>query len=228
MAEQAQPEESDELTREELQDLVIVERVQSVPEAGFLVALLEDEGIPAIIHGASLSGMTLAEFFAPEVRVPRALLEQAKEVIAADRAKARERGVEDAFTEQKIQEELSDKREDTDMAEMNRLNTESAVPRNEQLAAFIAKWLVEGTNPVRMCQYLAVAGLSREEAEALIRNVKEKRQDLMDQAFNNQVMAGLGLALVGGALIFIGPFGYGIGLLIAGVGIAAHAYSAKS
>ena len=227
MPESNEPTEPLELSREDMQDLVMVERFKTVPEAGFLVALLEDEGIPAVIHGASLSGMTLNEFFAPEVRVPRALLEQAREVIAKDREQARERGVEDAFTEEKIEEELLDPRPDPDMDEMSRLSTEAADPRREKLQVFIAKWLVEGVSSVRMSQYLAVAGLSREEADALIQTVKEKRQDLLEDAFNNRIMLGIGIALIGGALIFVGGLGYGIALIIAGVAIAVSAYTAS-
>jgi len=221
------PGDAQEITPAELQDLVLLERTGSVPEAGFLVSLLEDEGIPAVVHGASLSGLAASEWIRPEVKVPRVFLDEAKAIIAKGRDTARARGIEDAFSEEKIDEEMSDERVDPEMTEMQQLKDEPKNVRDEKLAAKVAKWTVEGINPVRVAQYLAVAGLSLDEAADLVKTVRTDRKDLMDDALNGRVMLGLGIALIGVGLCFV-MFGYGLALIIAGIAIAFQAFTAPS
>jgi hypothetical protein len=222
-----QPEDLQDLTPAELQDLVLLERTGSVPEAGFLVSLLEDEGIPAVIHGESLSGLTAGEWSLPEVRVPRVLLDEAKAIIVKGRDAARTRGIEDAFSEEKIEEEVTDHRTDPEMVEMQLLSQDTPAVRDELLAAKIAKWTVEGINPVRVAQYLAVAGLSLDEAAVLVKTVRTERKDLMDEALNGRVLLGLGLAAIG---VCVGVFalGYGVALIVAGLAISLQAYSSPA
>jgi hypothetical protein len=221
------PDGEQDISPAELQDLVLLERTGSVPEAGFLVSLLEDEGIPAVIHGESLSGLTAGEWSRPEVRVPRVLLDEAKAIILKGRDAARTRGIEDAFTEEKIEEEVADHRPDPEMVEMQLINHDPPAVRDEKLAAKVAKWTVEGINPVRVAQYLAVAGLSLDEAAILVKTVRTERKDLMEEALNGRVLLGLGLAAIG-VCLSVFALGYGVALIVAGLAIALQAYTSPA
>jgi hypothetical protein len=87
----------DELTSDELKDLVVVASNVPPPEAMFIETILEDEGVPLTSRGGSYTtfggGLPLVD-----ILVPRKLLVKAQQAIEQGRVQSSERGIEAAFS----------------------------------------------------------------------------------------------------------------------------------
>ena len=77
----------------------------------------------------------------------------------------------------------------------------------------------------QMARYLATAGLQRDEAEALVANVKSSHKDQMRASLENKFYSSFILCAAGVGFVFVPfPFNGVIAacLVVAGIGMALH------
>lgn len=199
------PEESDDDVRElsdaQLHDLRRVAMPTTQAEAAYLVDLLEEAGIPAVIQGERLTGL-VGGFPTTDIRVPNALREKALAVIEQARNAMHDRGVDAAFVRENIQDAEEDERADPMIFEMQNLSVLEPGERESRLEKFILDWSVDGTSSVQMAQYLAVAGLDRERAETLVNKVQAENNEKLSENKDGQKTMGIAALVIGIGLTF--------------------------
>ncbi|HLX61480.1 MAG TPA: hypothetical protein VKX17_09380 [Planctomycetota bacterium] len=221
-----------ELTEEELHDVVLASIAANDFEAIALVSQLEEAGIPAMKSGGN---MQLGVVTQAEVRVPRKLLEEAKTLIEKIRGEVSARGVEMAFKPENIEEQWSDSKPSPAMSLMRLLDTASGAERERILFDFVVQAIADSMPAPALARHLAAAGLSREEADALISHVKTEQMHLVREQLERQISAGyvlggLGIAALVAAFIVVlfmrrGQLLIGLAAFgtITGFGLAGHA-----
>ncbi|HEY3320174.1 MAG TPA: hypothetical protein VGP72_06900 [Planctomycetota bacterium] len=166
-----------ELTREQLQDLVVVAHAPNDAEAIYLIDTLDEAGIPVggeterIGHGLS-SGQRIC--------VPRVLAEKARELIEKARAEAHDRGIEVAFDPESVADATYDEK-DPVMMRMFELRCEPEDVVAEELRSFVMQWTIDGIGEVQIAKYLAAAGLNREQSAALVAMVTQDNMPAIEE-----------------------------------------------
>jgi hypothetical protein len=203
--------DSYDLPAEKLRDLVTVAAPARMPEAIYLAEALEESGIPAMAEPQHFDGL------APGTRVfvPRHFADQAKEVIAKARADAVARGVEQAFDIESIADSTEDrpagplmerfmperakeeKRQQETLTAMFALRGVTPQARDEELRERVAAWILDGIPLLETAKYLAAAGLTQDEAAALVTDVTQQKRDECEEAGSTQLVLGASVALLG-------------------------------
>lgn len=185
--------EQPQLSEEELHDVVVVSVAANELEAIAMINSLEDDGIPAMKRGGIVH---LGSAQQVDVLVPRVLLDQARCGVEKFRAAASERGVEEAYKPENIEEQWNDSKQTKQMELMTKLGTTEVPDRERVLFDFISSAIADNMPATEMARCLAVAGLSQPEAEALVAHVKSERQELVrekleSRSTNYLIVAGL-------------------------------------
>jgi hypothetical protein len=178
-------------------DLVPVASAANEVEASMLVAVLEDNEIPAAIQGGAfgvLGGAGAQSFF---VCVQAQLAEPAKRALTHARSEAEKQGVEQAFSEEGRQDLAEDLERNPILDKMDSMAHLDLEVRYERLRPLIADWLTDGTTKVKMAEYLSAAGLSREQADGLVRQVVEEDEHLLEQRRADKSSFGYAMAILG-------------------------------
>lgn len=201
MDEAAEEEEAPEidcgLSQEQLQDLVVAAAPANEAETMFLCNVLDEAGIPAVSEGDRLSAVTGNLGAGTRIFVPRLLVEKAKALIAESLAGAKKRGVEQAFEPENVQETIDGAKRLTLMREMADLRDKDAESRKDILAHHIVDWQLANMPAVEIARHLAAAGLSLEEANALVKESVQKYREEITGAANAKVVVGTILAAAG-------------------------------
>jgi len=233
MPQSAPPEAADspelpELSAEDLRDLVPVANAMNMAEAAFLATVLEDAGIPAIEQGPSLNlPITHCESGVNRVCVPRKYKDQAIEALKTARSKARDNAIDEAFSEEGIEETLIRDKKSREIWDIGNLQDLQPEERKAKLEPLIAKWLVEEVKPEVIAQRLAVSGLSREEAGKLVNEVVENRPVRINDAKFHRIGIGSVLILAGVAMLLVSIIGYGTACIVIGFMFVALGLSVK-
>ncbi|MCY3023926.1 MAG: DUF2007 domain-containing protein [Planctomycetota bacterium] len=167
---------ADDVPTGELRDLVTVARPPTMAEAIYLADRLEEAGIPAMAEPQHLDGLLPGN----RVLVPRARLEQAQAVIEKARAEAQDRGVQQAFNVENVADTTRE-RQDTALMEMFSLREEDPAERDERLVERVGEWLLDGMPAMQVAKYLAAAGLTQDEAEALVAAVAARQREVFER-----------------------------------------------
>lgn len=181
-----------ELTDTELHDVAVVASTANELETIALIDMLEETGIPAFKRGGIIH---LGSVGPSEIVAPRKLLDLARAAIQEFRNTANERGIENAFSPDSVEEQQNDPRSN-DMALMGRIAYATPEEREEILSKFIAQAVIDATPAPELAQHLAAAGLNRDEADALIEKVKTRQMDSIRGKLESRMQTGY---LVGGA-----------------------------
>jgi len=94
------------------------------------------------------------------------------------------------------------------MAYMFEVRAQEPDERDEKLAEFVARRIVDNWPPLRMAEHLGLAGLTFQQAQALVQWVAEERQDLL--AKHRRTNAIIDLSLTGAAVVSPGLFFAGL------------------
>ena len=140
------------------QALVTLMTTGSAAEAHLLVAILKDEDIPAVVQGETLAAFGEC---VPCICVPKALREDAREVILIAQASPTERAVRRAFSGHDQDEAQPPDPFISKMAGVRELPEQQ---RMERLRELVEEWLRAGVGSARIARYLAAAGISYERA----------------------------------------------------------------
>ena len=188
-----------ELTEDEIHDVVVVASAGNELEAIALIDMLADEDIPALKKGGMIHFGGAGQ---SEIAVPRKLKDKALSAIQKFRNSADERGVEDAFSPETVEEQQNDPRS-ADMALMGRIAHATPEEREKILSQFIAQSIVDSMPVPELAQHLAAAELSREEAEALIAKVKSQQIDSIRNKLESRIQTGRLVGTIGAVLFVI-------------------------
>jgi hypothetical protein len=207
-----------QLSSEQLQDIVTAAVASSALEAAYLSDTLDEAGIPVVTRNDNVQGLGGA-VGAVRICVPRVKGDEARALVDKARRDAQQRGVENAFTEDGRDAALEDIEHDPVMEEMARLRDESPDERWAFLEARIVEWLGEGLTVNEIARYLGGAGLTLDEAERLLNDVKESHADLIHEKRGNTLSFGIALIVAGVAghivlftilpIPFVGWFAWG-------------------
>jgi hypothetical protein len=185
-----------DLTPEQLHDVVVVADARTAPEAIFLSEILQDAGIPVMTHAAgAVVEMGLAN---TAIRVPRVMQQQALDLIATARTKARDNAIDDAFSEETVADTTREADNDPLLAEMFLLREADLEERDAQLRGHVLKWLIEGVRAPDMAKYLAAAGLDYAAASKLVEDVKTENEEEIRKQRQEVSDSGTGLILLSG------------------------------
>jgi hypothetical protein len=185
--------ETTHLGKGELADLVPLTTAANEAEALYLVERLEEAHIRATAFTESMRYPNMH----PEIRVPRVLLDAARKVIEKARKEAHQRALDFAFED----DETGDGARTTDpgtFSIMQAIATQPEEERNAALKDWIQRWFEQAERDVDIALYLAAAGLTREQAAELVRQVSEERRDALDRTRQGRWNFGVMLALVSG------------------------------
>jgi hypothetical protein len=164
------------LSEHELHDVVVVTVAANELESIALINALEDEGIPAMKRGGIVH---LGSAQPVDVLVPRLLLEQARSSVEKFREASSERGVQEAYKPENIEEQWNDPKQSKQMQLMTKLAVADKETRERELFDFVATALADKMPSTAMAQCLAVAGLNKDEADALVAHVQQNRLSLV-------------------------------------------------
>ncbi len=191
-----------DLTDAELHDVTEVATVANEFEAIAIVETLEDAGIPAMKHNGIVylgsSGQSM-------VVVPRKLLAEARAVVEQFRKAANERGVDEAYKPESVDDQLKDAPSDPLTYKMIEIATRPKEERTELLSPYVAQWLADGMPDPEIARYLASAELNRVDSETLIAFIRVGQSDLLIESLDRRAMSGYALAAFG-AFLFVAPF----------------------
>ncbi|MCW8131333.1 MAG: DUF2007 domain-containing protein [Planctomycetota bacterium] len=193
MENEAEDEEEHALTEAEMRDVVCAYKTPNPAEAGMLQEVLEEAGIPNSLVGDTLpfGGMGFAPL---KIMVPRALLADARQIMAQAEKDAKRHGVELAFTEEALQDFLDNPEPEPELTEMFEMRAREPGPRDEELAVYVAAWLVVPLEPHEIAQRLALAGLDLEAARSIVAWVADERGDLIENARKDLYAKGMSQA----------------------------------
>jgi len=188
------------LSDAELHDVVTVATAFNEAESMYLGNRLEESGIPVLRTAESVN------YFSPNprIRVPRTLQKRAQEVIETARAEAKARALEDAFNVEEVDEK--DAKKDPLIRTMTQLKSLPQDQKLPELALYIIEWFAAGRSNADIARYLSLAGLTPDEARALVADVYENQRDRIRQtresnASTSPIFTALGiLLLLGGYL----------------------------
>lgn len=233
MSENKEPDKSDaaahttHLSDAELHDVIVVATAANEAEMLYLSERLEEAGIPlarlseSIRYHNPLSSR-------PEIRVPRVLAIRAREIIDAARVEAEHRAVDNAFDQESVEQiDAKDVKRDNTLALMLTLKSLPAHERNPQLALCIIDWFASGRSNIDISRYLAAAGLTQDEARALVADVYEQQKDEIQRKQAAGWNRGL-IFIVLGVLVFAVGSRPMLGVIVAMIGLAIMYNSSKS
>jgi hypothetical protein len=175
-----QSDSGEELSPEEMQDIVVVAIARTVPEAIYLTDTLEEAEIPVVSRNDNTQGLT-HHAYETRICVPRALQSKALEVVNAARSNAETRSVDNAFHPETIADSTRDVQADPVLELMFRLREADTATRAEQLEAFATEWLTSGVTSANIARYLAAAGLDLEQADALMQHIRETQGEQVSE-----------------------------------------------
>lgn len=220
------PPSGEELSPEEMQDIVVVAITRTVPEAIFLSNTLEDAEIPVVSRNDNTQGLTAAAY-ETRICVPRVLQARAKEIIDKARSASEQGKLDDTFDPETVAESAKDAPQDPLLERMLRLKEAAPETRKTELEAFVLECLKSDVATNDIARYLAAAGLDKYQAEDMLDQVREAHGPKIDAEQSNQDAIGM-LMIVGAVVIFFGQFTVfprssvpviilPVGLLVAGV-----------
>ena len=217
------------LTPDDLQDLVVVANARTMPEALYLTNTLEDAGIPAAARNGSASvHATFTQGMGEQsICVPRALSQQAREIIQKARQTAEQRGMESAFEPDSIVDATYNVERDPVLKEMFLLREVTPLERTARLSEYIVLWLTSGKKPQEMAAYLAAADLTIEDAEKLVDEVSRRYAFQIQEKRNKQYGLGV-LFIAGGIVLFVvNPGEIHGGMAVIAIGLALTFLAAR-
>jgi hypothetical protein len=163
-------EETTHLSEAELRDLVVVCLPAHDTEAFYLISRLEEAGIPA----AQIADTMRYPGTVPDIRVPRALLGKAKEVVDTAREEAKKRALSDAQETTDVDEK--DMTRDPVLIAMTELQHLPMEEKRGELILRTIDWFAKGKSDEEIARYLAVAGLTPDETHGLVREIQQQHQ----------------------------------------------------
>lgn len=182
--------------------------VATACEARFIVAVLEDRGIPAVAQTMdSFSGYLL---YPHRVCVRKTELEHAREELQAARYGAQQRGVSDAFGESPA---AASRLDDSFANEFDELQKAPPDERDRLMSEYVAGWLIEGVGYTAIAERMLLAGYDKQHALDLLNAVEAPQADVVSSARIRCVMAGLWMAGVAAALLVLWIFFPIIGII---------------
>jgi hypothetical protein len=217
------PDKSDDAEAVEAGEMVFVASCHSAPEEIFLLDVLEEAGIPATTRDDNLHSLGRGSGNS-RILVPRKFKTQAEGAIEKARAEAEQRSVEQSFDADSIADSTRDVQKDPVLAEMFLLR-EAGPGKDQRLEGFVAASLVQGASAREIAKYLAAAGLSLEQADALVRRIAAEKEEQIRKSRGEQRALGKRLVWFALVLMALSAFPSGIsgmviiplGLFLAGV-----------
>lgn len=200
-------EEESPLTEAEIRDVVCAYRSLNPVDAEIKQEVLDDAGIPNSLVGGSLpfGGMGFAPL---KIMVPRVLVENARLIMAKAEEDAKREGVEIAFTEEALQEFMDNPDPEPELAEIFEMRARHPGPRDEELAVYVATWLVVPLQVYELAQRLALAGLNLEDAKSIVKWVADERADLIETARRDLYEKSLNKAADAAPEALLNPIGW--------------------
>jgi len=199
------PDDSDDadtihLSDAELHDVVVLTTAVNEAEALYLMNRLEDSGIPVLRTADAVNYHNPIKN--PEIRVPRVLVARAQEIVDVARQEAKARALENAFDVDEVDEK--DARKDPLIREMARLATLPHDQKLPELALYIIEWFAAGRSSADIARYLSLAGLTPDEARALVADVYENQQERLREKREANATLGPLLTAAGALLLVLG------------------------
>lgn len=219
-------ESRDDLSEEELADLVVVAHAGSAPEAFFIMDALEAAGIPAVNDESSTLGITGRDGTC-KIRVPRVRKEQAEAAITAARERSERRAIADAFTPESQEDAVVDSLDSPQLNEAFLSRDLEPEERDRRLRELVSQWLAANDHPTEIAKRLGLAGLEQDEAAQLVDEVADASIDAINSSRMWRRVFGAALALVGVVIVvgsslqaIIVPFADWTICICIGVGLA--------
>ncbi|MCZ7645404.1 MAG: DUF2007 domain-containing protein [Planctomycetota bacterium] len=186
--------------RSQLANLVNLATVGSTGELVYLLNALEEAGIPCSSSGDHVHMPFGHGVLESRILVPREFLNRAREVVTQARKDAEVRGHLDAFQPENVEEGLDEAASHPGTSILVDLNLEENHElKMARLRVLLVEWLVDSSTPVEIARRLAVAGLTRLEAEALLEEVKDQESERLEARRKSHFIGGI-LVGVGGIL----------------------------
>ena len=221
-------------TSAHLTDVVLLTTARTPAEASMIVALLDDEEIPAIVTGmntsSTYSGIAM---FEARICVPRSLETKALETLRQIRSDAERHGLDEAFDPNLQEQEYKENAADPAFIAAASLAGMPMEDRISRLKILLAEWLEQSDSNVHIAERLAAAGLSRKQADDLMKSINPD-DAVMQSARNKRTLSGIVIIVAGIAVGLARPsitapqlILLGLVLVIAGIGIIVSATAMK-